>query len=215
MRTPVMLFATLLMPVAYAGDTADYQLRLPGGADYRLHQTESPRISDAERKQARREALAKLPFSAQIEAAAEAGGIEPELLHAVVHAESAYNPHAVSPKGALGLAQLMPSTARMYGVSDALKPADNLRASARHLRDLLDDFGDIELVLSAYNAGAGAVRKYGGVPPYAETRAYVPKVAGRYEALKKRAEVPEQPLPPSPYRLRSDDSALRLVQTPD
>lgn len=215
MRTPFMLLATLLMPVAYAGDTADYQLRLPGSADYRLHQPESPRISEAERKQARREALGKLPFSAQIEAAAEAGGIEPELLHAVVHAESAYNPRAVSPKGALGLAQLMPSTARMYGVSDALKPADNLRASARHLRDLLDDFGDIELVLSAYNAGAGAVRKYGGVPPYAETRAYVPKVAGRYEALKKRAEVPEQPLPPSPYRLRSDDSALRLVQTPD
>ena len=117
MRTPVMLLATLLMPIAHAGDSADYQLRLPGGADYRLHQPESPRISEAERKQARREALGKLPFSAQIEAAAEAGGIEPELLHAVVHAESAYNPRAVSPKGALGLAQLMPSTARMYGVS--------------------------------------------------------------------------------------------------
>lgn len=215
MRVPALLLAALLMPAAHANDTADYRLRLPGSADYRLHQPESPRISEAERKQARREALGKLPFSAQIEAAAEAGGIEPELLHAVVYAESAYNPRAVSPKGALGLAQLMPSTARMYGVSDALKPADNLRASARHLRDLLDDFGDIELVLSAYNAGAGAVRKYGGVPPYAETRAYVPKVAGRYEALKKRAEVPEPPLPPSPYRLRSDDSALRLVQTPD
>lgn len=215
MRTPVMLLAAMLIPVAHAGDTADYRLRLPGSADYRLYQPESPRISEAERKQARREALGKLPFSAQIEAAAEAGGIEPELLHAVVHAESAYNPRAVSPKGALGLAQLMPSTARMYGVSDALKPADNLRASARHLRDLMDDFGDIELVLSAYNAGAGAVRKYGGVPPYAETRAYVPRVASRYEALKKRAEVTEPPLPPSPYRLRSDDSALRLVQTAD
>jgi len=215
MRTPVMLLAAMLIPVAHAGDTEDYRLRLPGSADYRLYQPESPRISEAERKQARREALGKLPFSAQIEAAAEAGGIEPELLHAVVHAESAYNPRAVSPKGALGLAQLMPSTARMYGVSDALKPADNLRASARHLRDLMDDFGDIELVLSAYNAGAGAVRKYGGVPPYAETRAYVPKVAGRYEALKKRAEVPEPALPPSPYRLRSNDSALRLVQTAD
>ena len=128
---------------------------------------------------------------------------------------SAYNPRAVSPKGALGLAQLMPSTARQYGVNDALKPADNLRASARHLRDLMDHFGDLQLVLSAYNAGAGAVKKYGGVPPYAETRAYVPKVAGRYEALKKSAEVPEPPTPPSPYRLRTDDAALRLVQTPD
>ncbi len=209
------LLSILASATTAAAEVADYRLRLSDHADYRLYQPEAPKVSDSERRQARREALAGLPFSAQIEAAAEAGGIEPELLHAVVHAESAYNPRAVSPKGALGLAQLMPSTARQYGVSDALKPADNLRASARHLRDLMDHFGDLHLVLSAYNAGAGAVKKYGGVPPYAETRAYVPKVANRYEALKKSAEVPEPPAPPSPYRLRADDAALRLVQTPD
>ena len=207
--------AALLSLPASASEDAAYRLQLSDRANYRLYQPEAPSVSESEKRQARREALAGLPFSAQIEAAAEAGGIEPELLHAVVHAESAYNPRAVSPKGALGLAQLMPSTARQYGVSDALKPADNLRASARHLRDLMDHFGDLQLVLSAYNAGAGAVKKYGGVPPYAETRAYVPKVAGRYEALKKSAEVPEPPAPPSPYRLRTDDAALRLVQTPD
>jgi soluble lytic murein transglycosylase-like protein len=98
-------------------------------------------------------------------------------------------------------------------VSDALKPADNLRASARHLRDLLDHFGDIDLVLSAYNAGAGAVKKYGGIPPYSETRAYVPRVSGRYEELKRLvAEAEPPPPPPSPYRLRTDDAGLRLVQ---
>lgn len=215
LRTLPPLLSLLAASTAAGAENADYRLRLPDHASYRLYQPEAPKISDNERRQARRDALAGLPFSAQIEAAAEAGGIEPELLHAVVHAESAYNPRAVSPKGALGLAQLMPSTARQYGVHDALKPADNLRASARHLRDLMDHFGDIQLVLSAYNAGAGAVKKYGGVPPYAETRAYVPKVAHRYEALKKSAEVPEPPAPPSPYRLRADDAALRLVQTRD
>lgn len=215
LRTLLPLLSLLAASTAAGAENADYRLRLPDHASYRLYQPEAPKISDNERRQARRDALAGLPFSAQIEAAAEAGGIEAELLHAVVHAESAYNPRAVSPKGALGLAQLMPSTARQYGVHDALKPADNLRASARHLRDLMDHFGDIQLVLSAYNAGAGAVKKYGGVPPYAETRAYVPKVAHRYEALKKSAEVPEPPAPPSPYRLRADDAALRLVQTRD
>jgi soluble lytic murein transglycosylase-like protein len=196
---------------AYAQDPG-YQLQPVVTSPYRLHQIESPRISDVERRQARHEALHRLPFAAQIEQAAQAGGIEPELLHAVVQAESAYNPHAVSPKGALGLAQMLPETARAYGVRDALKPADNLRASAEHLRDLLDVFGDLELALSAYNAGAGAVRKYGGVPPFPETRAYVPKVTGRYEALKKRSAVTPPPAPASPYKLRAQAAELRLVQ---
>lgn len=213
MRSLLAILASLPLTVVAGG--ADYVLRLDDGAQYRLYQPESPRISDAERREARRQALGSLPFSSQIEAAAEAGGIDPELLHAVVQAESAYNPRAVSPKGALGLAQLMPSTARMYGVSDALEPANNLRAGARHLRDLIDHFGDVRLALSAYNAGAGAVRKYGGMPPYAETQAYVPKVTERYEALKKTTELAPPPVPPSPYRLRGDDLELRLVQRPD
>lgn len=212
MKHVVFLLLAGLPMLSPAGDP-EYQLRLNDSATYRLFQPELLRVSEVEKREARRQALSGLPFAAQIEKAAEAGGIEPELLHAVVQAESAYNPHAVSPKGALGLAQMMPATARAYGVTDALKPADNLHASARHLRDLLDDFGDVELALSAYNAGAGAVRRYGGMPPYAETRAYVPRVSDRYEALKRLATPPEPVVPPSPYKLRADSSELRLIQS--
>jgi len=209
------LFALLLagLPLLSSANDSDYRLRLDDGTTYRLLQPELPRVSEAEQREARRQALSGLPFAAQIEQAALAGGIDPELLHAVVQAESAYNPHAVSPKGALGLAQMMPATARAYGVTDALKPVDNLRASARHLRDLLDDFGDVGLALSAYNAGAGAVRRFGGMPPYAETRAYVPRVSDRYEALKRLAAPPEPVVPPSPYKLRADSSEMRLIQS--
>lgn len=213
MRTLTLAFALASLSAMTCASDADYRLQLPDSEPYRLFQPEVLRISDLERREARREALSGLPFAAQIEKAAHAGGIDPELLHAVVNAESAYNPDAVSPKGALGLAQLMPETARAYGVSDARKPADNLRASARHLRDLLDRFGDLDLVLSAYNAGAGAVTKYGGVPPYAETRAYIPKVAGRYEELKRLGAVTPPPVPPSPYKLRGDSSELRLIES--
>lgn len=207
----VLLLAGL--PLLAQANGSEYQLRLGDGTTYRLLQPEQLRVSEVEKREARRQALSGLPFAAQIEQAAVAGGIDPELLHAVVQAESAYNPHAVSPKGALGLAQMMPETARAYGVTDALKPVDNLRASARHLRDLLDHFGDVELALSAYNAGAGAVRRFGGMPPYAETRAYVPRVSDRYEALKRLATPPEPVVPPSPYKLRADSNEMRLIQS--
>nr|WP_088178495.1 lytic transglycosylase domain-containing protein [Methyloversatilis thermotolerans] len=212
MLHPLCLLAMCLLPLAgaQAADARAYRLDPAALSDYRLDPPEAERIVDAEVQRARREALDNLPFSSQIEMAAREGGIDPELLHAVVQAESAYNPQAVSPKGALGLAQLMPSTALQYGVRDAMKPADNLKAGARHLRDLLDEFGSLELALSAYNAGAGAVRRYGGIPPYPETLAYVPKVSERYETLKKRAEAKTPSPPPSPYRLRTDLPALRL-----
>jgi soluble lytic murein transglycosylase-like protein len=211
-RLLALLWACLPL-VAHASDS-DYRLKLPNAATYRLFQPEQLQITELEQREVRRKALSRLPFAAQIEQAASAGGIEPELLHAVVHAESAYDPKAVSPKGALGLAQLLPATAQAYGVSDALKPADNLRASARHLRNLMNDFGDMALVLSAYNAGAGAVRRYGGIPPFAETRAYVPKVSGRYEELKRLGTVTPSPSPPSPYKLRTDSAELRLAPLP-
>lgn len=104
--------------------------------------------------------------------------LHPELLHAVIRAESAYNPTAVSPAGAIGLMQLMPATATRYGVSNIYDPAENIRGGARYLRFLLDMFeNDLRLALAGYNAGENAVVKYGNqVPPYPETQQYVRKV---------------------------------------
>lgn len=109
--------------------------------------------------------------------------LEPALLHAVIAVESAYNPRARSPKGATGLMQLMPDTARRYGVTDLLNPLENLRAGARYLRDLLSMFNNnLRLVLAAYNAGEGAVIRSGhAIPPYPETQSYVPRVLQHYE----------------------------------
>jgi soluble lytic murein transglycosylase-like protein len=113
-------------------------------------------------------------------------GIEAALLHAVISVESGYNARAVSKRGAAGLMQLMPGTARRYGVADVFDPADNVRAGAQYLNDLLKMFGnDLRLALAAYNAGEGAVIKYGGrIPPYRETVAYVPRVVGFYEKFR-------------------------------
>lgn len=122
----------------------------------------------------------------EVAAAARRGGVDPALLHAVIAVESAYNPRAVSPKGALGLMQLMPATAARYGVRNPFDVAENLAAGAIHLRGLLDRFsGDTALALAAYNAGSGAVLAHGGrIPPYAETQRYVPAVLARYARLR-------------------------------
>ncbi|WP_406676484.1 lytic transglycosylase domain-containing protein [Moorella sp. ACPs] len=109
------------------------------------------------------------------------------LLQGVVAVESGFNPRAVSAAGAMGLMQLMPATARALGVTDPFNPEANLDGGARYLRQLLDRFqGDLTLALAAYNAGPGAVKRYGGVPPYRETQAYIQKVlaaARRFEGL--------------------------------
>jgi soluble lytic murein transglycosylase-like protein len=112
-------------------------------------------------------------------------GLDPALVLAVVAVESGFRPDAVSPKGAQGLMQLMPHTAAALGVQDALDPEQNLDAGVRHLESLLKLYGgDLKRALAAYNAGAGAVERHGGVPPYRETRAYVRRVLARYRATK-------------------------------
>lgn len=129
--------------------------------------------------------IAGMPYAELIAAAAQANDLPEALLHAVVQAESRYNPNARSPKGAAGLMQLMPDTARELGVENVLDPASNLQGGARYLKKMLTLFdNDIELAVAAYNAGPDAVMSRGKVvPPFAETRRYVPSVLRQYRRL--------------------------------
>lgn len=130
------------------------------------------RVNPAQRKQ----------FSPLVRAVAKEHRLDPALLHAVITVESGYNPRARSPRGAMGLMQLMPDTARRYAVRNIWDPRENLDGGARYLRDLLAMFNDnVSLALAAYNAGEAAVAGYGNrIPPYPETRSYVPRVLQHY-----------------------------------
>lgn len=121
-----------------------------------------------------------------VEAAAETK-LPVALIDAVVRTESGYRPHAVSRKGARGLMQLMPETAREYGVQNPFDPRDNILGGARYLRRLLDQFGDLKKAVAAYNAGPAAVQKHDGVPPFVETLRYVETVLRRYHLARNRS----------------------------
>lgn len=125
-------------------------------------------------------------FAPIVAKAARVHGVDEALVHAVIFAESSYDPRAVSPAGATGLMQLMPATAQQYGVRDLFDPAQNVTGGVRFLRDLLARFdGNVELALAAYNAGANAVIRAGNrVPPYPATAAYVPKVIDYYRLFR-------------------------------
>jgi soluble lytic murein transglycosylase-like protein len=130
-------------------------------------------------------------FDDYIEVHAASQGVSPELVRAVIQVESAFNPQAVSAKGAMGLMQLMPATARDLGVDNPFAPEDNIRGGVAYLRQLLDRYdSNVELALAAYNAGPGSVAKYGTVPPYRETQDYVKKVTDK--------SGPVAPPPPDP-----------------
>ena len=125
-----------------------------------------------------RPSLDGTPYAEFIAAAAQAHGVDPILVKALIQVESGYRPKARSPKGAVGLMQIMPATAREYKVRNPFDPKANIEAGVKHLKALLDRFGGdrTELALAAYNAGPGAVEKFNGVPPYRETRNYVSRI---------------------------------------
>jgi len=125
-------------------------------------------------------------FSSEIKAAALAYGVEEAVVRAIIHAESAYRPHVQSHKGAQGLMQLIPATAKRFGVNDSFDPAQNINGGVQYLSWLLRRYKqDLTLAAAAYNAGEGAVDRYGGVPPYKETRLYVARVGQLAERYRK------------------------------
>jgi len=133
-------------------------------------------------------------------------GVEAPLVHSVIQAESNYNTAAVSPKGAQGIMQLIPSTARRFGVSNAFDPADNIQGGVRYLRFLLDYYhGDYTKSIAAYNAGEAAVDKYDGVPPYAETLGYVRTVA-KHLSVERQNQARQTAAPVLPVSAEPDAS---------
>ncbi|PKO34823.1 MAG: transglycosylase [Betaproteobacteria bacterium HGW-Betaproteobacteria-7] len=163
--------ALLLTGSAWA---SPYRLQLDNAPAYRLTTT-AP-------------ATASQPYAAEIAAAAHKAGVDAALVHAVIAIESGYRADAVSPRGAIGLMQLMPATARRFGTDDPRDPQANLQAGTRYLRFLIDRFpARKDLAIAAYNAGEGAVSRHGGIPPYPETQAYVPAVLRHLATLQGQA----------------------------
>ena len=145
-----------------------------------------------------RPAAANPGIDEAVERIAAEHSLSPQLIHSVIKVESNYNPYAVSNKGALGLMQLIPETARRFGVADVFNPVENIQGGAKYLRYLLDLYdGNYPLALAAYNAGEKSVERYGGIPPFAETQNYVILVRRQLE-LARKAAAAKAVAPPAP-----------------
>jgi soluble lytic murein transglycosylase-like protein len=178
-----LLLSTSIQADIFKYVSPDGQIHLTNrptpGLDYRLVVHMRPRTYQSDLKHL---STNKTKYNDLIARAAARHQMEPRLLHAVIQTESAYNPSAVSPAGAVGIMQLMPDTARRYGVTDRLDVEQNIDAGARYLKDLLAMFNsDLRLAVAGYNAGEGAVIKYNhNIPPYPETINYVQQVLRLY-----------------------------------
>ncbi len=177
--------------------------------------TSSPRTAYSAGTSARR--YSAEDYRAQVRAAAQTHRLSESLIFAVMRAESNFNPRAVSRAGAQGLMQLIPSTARLVGVRDIFDPQQNINGGARYLRMMMDRFGRVDLALAAYNAGPEAVERHGGIPPYQETRNYVPRVMKYYREFGGSGELvltSVKPLTPSRATTARTTSRPRTGSTP-
>jgi len=175
--------AALLVAQGAAAQNRVYRFIDPRGV---VHFSDVPHdrryrdVEVAEKRIARRAPPENGGYDRLIRVTATTYGVEPALVKAVIAAESNFQPRAVSRVGAQGLMQLMPGTAEVLGVDDAMRAEQNVDGGVRYLREMLDRYGDLERALAAYNAGPTAVDRYRGIPPYAETRAYVARVLNYY-----------------------------------
>lgn len=196
------LVAPLLALASAAAADSPYRVPADAAAGYRLADAPHYRMTAASPPENRHDgmpaALAAMPFAREVEAAARKSSLDAALVHAVIHVESRHQPKAVSPKGAIGLMQVLPDTAARYGIADpGRSPQVNLRAGTLYLRDLMDLFGPrLDLVLAAYNAGERAVMRHAmKIPPYPETRRYVSDVLEKYRSWGGAPKVQEAPPP--------------------
>ncbi len=189
MKKTAIITISLLFLLALSAESAIYRYVDEKGV---LHFTDSPPVKEARlvsrdtrrhrpvKKRTRR--LSRGEMNSLAERKAREYGLSPELVKSVIEAESNWDPYARSRKGALGLMQLMPETAKELGVRNPFDPEANIDGGTRYLKYLIERFGDLELALAAYNAGPRVVEKYGKIPPIRETREYVKKVLFRYQS---------------------------------
>lgn len=196
MKLPLSLalMAVLLAPMGARANGTVYEyvdskgirnftnLTPPGGVKARVVFRYCPACDPASKVNWQQIRLNRDAYNADIRRIAQAHGVDEALVRAVIHAESAFNPNALSSAGAQGLMQLMPATGRQYGVTDPWDPIQNIEGGVRYLRFLLDFFdGDTQLATASYNAGENAVLRFSGIPPYAETQVYVQRVGVLHE----------------------------------
>jgi soluble lytic murein transglycosylase-like protein len=186
---PALLFCRMSSADIYAYTASDGAVSLsnvPADSRYTVLLAEPAAEAHAAPVDPSKRAALDAPYDAVIDEASRIYGLDSALLHAVIAVESSHNPRAVSNKGAAGLMQLMPATAKRYGVVDAFDPVQNVAGGARYLRDLLALFdSDVSLALAAFNAGENAVIKHGRrIPPYRETQRYVPRVLDHYQRFR-------------------------------